>query len=122
MLIFFGLGLGLSVTPCVFPMIQSSPASSSAKAKHHHPARLRALIGLCHGNGTDLHRRRCDRRCREICRQRSEPVDPEQLCRRVRAAALSMFGFYDLQMPAALQSRLSRSATASAAARWLASR
>lgn len=110
---FFGFGLLLAFTPCTFPMI---PILSGIIVGHgHHISRMRALLlslayvlgmavtyalaGVAAGlSGTLL----------SAALQNAWVLGAFALV--FVALALSMFGFYELQMPAALQSRLADSA------------
>lgn len=107
---FFGFGLLLAFTPCTFPMI---PILSGIIIGHgHHITRTRALVlssayvlgmavtyalaGVAAGmSGTLL----------SAALQNSWVLGAFALL--FIGLALSMFGFYELQMPSALQSRLS---------------
>jgi thiol:disulfide interchange protein DsbD len=110
---FFGFGLLLSLTPCVFPMI---PILSGIIVNHGHAvSHLRAfvlslayvlgmavtyaLVGVAAGlSGTLL----------SAALQNAWVLGSFALVFVV--LSLSMFGFYELQMPAALQSRVSDTA------------
>jgi thiol:disulfide interchange protein DsbD len=113
LLSFFGFGLLLSLTPCVFPMI---PILSGIIVNHGHAvSHLRsfilslayvfgmavtyALVGVAAGlSGTLL----------SAALQNAWVLGGFALVFVV--LSLSMFGFYELQMPAALQSRVSDTA------------
>ena len=113
LLSFFGFGLLLSLTPCVFPMI---PILSGIIVNHGHAvtharafilslayvlgmAVTYALVGVAAGlSGTLL----------SAALQNAYVLTGFALV--FVALSLSMFGFYELQLPAALQSRLSDTA------------
>jgi thiol:disulfide interchange protein DsbD len=108
---FFGFGLALSLTPCVFPMI---PILSGIIAGQKHVthaggfflslayvlgmAITYAVIGVIAAQSGTL-----------LSNALQNPVALGIGAAIFVALALSMFGFYDLQLPNALQSRLSES-------------
>jgi thiol:disulfide interchange protein DsbD len=112
---FFGFGLLLSLTPCVFPMV---PILSGIIVNHGHAvtharafwlssayvlgmAVTYALVGVAAGySGTLL----------SSALQNAWVLGAFALV--FVALSLSMFGFYELQVPAALQGRLSEKANA----------
>jgi thiol:disulfide interchange protein DsbD len=99
---FFGFGLLLSFTPCVFPMI---PILSGIIVNHGHAVShlraFRALAGLCARHGNYL---RAGRRRRRALRHAAvgglqNVVGARRLRPGLRVLSLSMFGFYELQLP-----------------------
>ena len=110
MLIFFGLGLGLSVTPCVFPMIPILSSIIVGQGEHITTRRafslslvyvlamaltytIAGVIAALFGENLQA--------------AFQNPWILSSFAAVFVLLALSMFGFYDLQLPAALQSRLS---------------
>jgi thioredoxin:protein disulfide reductase len=105
---FFGFGLALSLTPCVFPMI---PILSGIIAGQKHVTRSSgfmlslayvlgmaityALVGIIAAQSGTL-----------LSNALQNPVALGFGAAIFVALALSMFGFYDLQLPSALQSKL----------------
>jgi thiol:disulfide interchange protein DsbD len=105
---FILLGLGLAFTPCVLPMVPilSSIIVGEGKVSR---ARLRAVAGVFARHGDRLHGARRGRRParRRPGRSAAEPLGAGQLRAADRRLALSMFDVYQLQVPAALQTKLS---------------
>ena len=105
---FFGFGLALSLTPCVFPMI---PILSGIIAGQKHVTRSSgfmlslayvlgmaityAIVGIIAAQSGTL-----------LSNALQNPVALGIGAAIFVALALSMFGFYDLQLPSALQSKL----------------
>ena len=108
---FAGLGLLLAFTPCVLPMVPilSGIIAGQGKRCHHGPG-LRLVADLRAGHGADLHhrRRRLCRRGRTDTGSAAKNLDLVGVAGLFVALALSMFGVYELQMPAAIQTRLSQ--------------
>ena len=110
---FFGFGLLLSLTPCVFPMIPI--LSGIIVGQGHHVTRghalalsavyvlgmalTYALAGIAAGLTGTL-----------LSNALQNPAVLGAFAALFVVLALSMFGFYELQLPAALQSRLSNTA------------
>lgn len=106
---FFGFGLALSLTPCVFPMI---PILSGIIAGQKHVTHVSgfflslayvlgmaltyAIIGVIAAQSGTL-----------LSNALQNPVALGIGAAIFVALALSMFGFYDIQLPSALQSKLS---------------
>ena len=110
MLIFFGLGLGLSVTPCVFPMIPI--LSSIIVGQGEHLTTRRAFtLSLVYVLAMALTYTAAGIVAALFGENLQAAFQNPWILSSFAAVfvllALSMFGFYDLQMPAALQSRLS---------------
>ncbi|HWS01906.1 MAG TPA: protein-disulfide reductase DsbD, partial [Gammaproteobacteria bacterium] len=110
MLIFFGLGLGLSVTPCVFPMIPI--LSSIIVGQGEHITTRRAFtLSLVYVMTMALTYTAAGVIAALFGENLQAAFQDPWILSGFAAVfvllALSMFGFYDLQMPAALQSRLS---------------
>lgn len=110
MLIFFGLGLGLSITPCVFPMIPI--LSSIIVGQGEHITTRRAFIlSLVYVLAMALTYTVAGIVAALFGENLQAAFQNPWILGSFAAVfvllALSMFGFYDLQMPAALQSRLS---------------
>lgn len=110
MLIFFGLGLGLSVTPCVFPMIPI--LSSIIVGQGEHLTTRRAfLLSLVYVLAMALTYTAAGIVAALFGENLQAAFQNPWILSSFAAVfvllALSMFGFYDLQVPAALQSRLS---------------
>ena len=110
LLSFFGFGLLLAFTPCVLPMI---PILSGLIAGHGPSLgarpRVRAVVRLRAGQRAGVHRRRRGRRPGR--RQPAGRVPERRGCSSpfallFVALALSSFGLYELQLPAALRARL----------------
>jgi thioredoxin:protein disulfide reductase len=109
MLIFFGLGLGLSVTPCVFPMIPILSSIIVGQGEHITTRRAfslslvyvlaMALTYTVAGVVAALFGE-------NLQAAFQNPWILSSFAAVFVLLALSMFGFYELQMPAALQSRL----------------
>jgi len=105
---FFGFGLALSLTPCVFPMI---PILSGIIAGQKHVTRTSgfllslayvlgmaityAIVGVIAAQSGTL-----------LSNALQNPIALGIGAAIFVALALSMFGFYDLQLPSALQSKL----------------
>ena len=105
---FFGFGLALSLTPCVFPMI---PILSGIIAGQKHVTRSSgfllslayvlgmaityAIVGIIAAQSGTL-----------LSNALQNPIALGIGAAIFVALALSMFGFYDLQLPSALQSKL----------------
>lgn len=105
---FFGFGLALSLTPCVFPMI---PILSGIIAGQKHVTRTSgfllslayvlgmaityAIVGIIAAQSGTL-----------LSNALQNPIALGIGAAIFVALALSMFGFYDLQLPSALQSKL----------------
>lgn len=110
MLIFFGLGIGLSVTPCVFPMIPI--LSSIIVGQGEHITTRRAFtLSLVYVLAMALTYTAAGVIAALFGENLQAAFQNPWILGSFAAVfvllALSMFGFYDLQMPAALQSRLS---------------
>lgn len=118
---FFGFGIALSLTPCVFPMV---PILSGIIVKHGEKvSRLRATIlsaayvlgmavtyaaaGVAAGLSGTL-----------ISGALQNPWVLGSFAAIFVALSLSMFGFYELQLPKELQNRLSSSANAHHGSVW----
>jgi thiol:disulfide interchange protein DsbD len=114
------LGLGLSFTPCVLPMVpilssiivgegaQAAAAAASLLSATYSlgMAIVYTALGVAAGLAGEGLAARCKiRGC-------------WALCLLMALLSLSMFGFYELQVPAALQSKLSTSRTARPPASW----
>lgn len=110
MLLFFGLGIGLSITPCVFPMIPILSSIIVGQGEHITTRRaftlslvyvlamaltytVAGVIAALFGENLQA--------------AFQNPWILSSFAAVFVLLALSMFGFYDLQMPAVLQSRLS---------------
>jgi thiol:disulfide interchange protein DsbD len=114
------LGLGLSFTPCVLPMVpilSSIIVGEGAQSSRSRGLLLSATYSLgmaivytalgvaagLAGEGLAAH---------------CKTVGAGQLCLLMALLSLSMFGFYELQVPAALQSKLSTVSNRQAPASW----
>ncbi|MBU1191568.1 MAG: protein-disulfide reductase DsbD [Gammaproteobacteria bacterium] len=110
MLLFFGLGIGLSVTPCVFPMI---PILSSIIVGQGEGLTTRRafMLSLVYVLAMALTYTVAGVIAALFGENLQAAFQNPWILSSFAAVfvllALSMFGFYDLQMPAALQSRLS---------------
>lgn len=107
--IFFGLGLLLAFTPCVFPMIPIlSGLIARARAKSKPESGIGSVAELCAGNGGDLYRGgRIGGAARpERAGMVSDPWVISLFSALFVALALAMFGVYELQLPGDWQQRL----------------
>lgn len=110
MLLFFGLGIGLSVTPCVFPMI---PILSSIIVGQGEGLTTRRafILSLVYVLAMALTYTVAGVIAALFGENLQAAFQNPWILSSFAAVfvllALSMFGFYDLQMPAGLQSRLS---------------
>lgn len=109
-LIFFGLGLGLSVTPCVFPMIPILSTIIVGQGEHI-TTRRAFTLSLIYVMAMALTYTAAGVIAALFGENLQAAFQNPWILSGFAAVfvllALSMFGFYDLQMPAALQSRLS---------------
>lgn len=122
MLIFFGLGLGLSVTPCVFPMIPI--LSSIIVGQGEHITTRRAFtLSLIYVLAMALTYTAAGVTAALFGENLQAAFQNPWILSSFAAVfvllALSMFGFYDLQMPAALQNRLSELSNRQRGGTWV---
>ncbi len=108
--IFFLLGLGLTFTPCVFPMI---PILSSIIAGQQHPTPLRSfLLAMAYVLGMALTYAAAGvitgllGAGANIQAMMQDPLILSVFAAVFVALALAMFGFYELQLPAFVRDRL----------------
>ena len=109
--VFFGAGLLLSFTPCVLPMLPILSSIIGGQAgRSTSRARLRPSAGVFARHGAGVHRPRRGRRAgrRRAGGRPAKPVGLGGFALMLAALSqsLSMFGFYELQLPASLRDRL----------------